>query len=102
MNVPAALAHLKRANITRAVLRAEGVDPRSPRAVRAFVADRLAAIAAADCLYDGRIERALLSAADELLTAQERREREGLAARLRVDLEAMHHNDDVPACVRAA
>jgi hypothetical protein len=101
VNVSAALAHLDRIGITRAVLRAEGVNVRSPRALRSFVTDRLAGIAAADCLYDGRIEDALVVAADELLTAAERRELDRLAARLRADLESLYVPCDDDAAIAA-
>ncbi len=88
MNLPRALAHLTSIGVTADVLRAGGVDPTDPAAVRREVEILLASAVAEVALTDMRGLAALQRAFGELLTDAERGSNDALAAALRTDLVA--------------
>ncbi len=89
MNLSRALAHLARIGITVDVLRAGGVDPTCPAAVRGEVELLLhSALAENSIITDMRGLAALQKALGALLTADERDRNAALAAAIRGDLVA--------------
>ena len=103
MNVPAALAHLAKVDITPTVLADEGINPADPDALRALVDELLGAALAEDILTDKRQIGHLEAARECLLPDGEQAWRDALAADMRRFLAAKHETADVElACLRAA
>jgi hypothetical protein len=86
MNLPRALEHLARVGVTADVLRAGGVDPGCPTAVRGEVETLLRSVVAEAAIIDMRGFAALQMAFGALLTAEERRDGTAMAAAIRADL----------------
>ncbi len=88
MNLDRALTHLETIGIDTDVLRAGGVDPTDPAAVRREVAILLATAVAEQLITDMRGFAALQRAFTALLTPAERVGNAALAAAIRTDLVA--------------
>lgn len=86
MTLPCALAHLTRVGVTAGVLRAGGVDPTDPAAVRAEVEILIASAVAENAITDMRGLAALQMAFRALLTDAERDDNDALAKAIRTDL----------------